>query len=833
MKTISHEELLSLSYETKYADVAVPLVSESNSLIKDLIDTGRGPFNTNLQDFSGALKQVMEVRFVPLLKLSEQTPRRLFQKYMSYMFDGGSSIERQVTSFVTAFSCIHTSLGEYVPYIADAINMLTNGREYGRAALVINEEGVLGISVEFRDEKSGYIIPINELFNMYNYVMISDNSFGIPSKVVHGAHYHGKVAVKIRVTNQYEVNEILFRLNLVNYQLGSNPTSLSLTDETIAKMSEDFFNKGESYVYIEYGENSIKVSRHSYKDCVASYMSILDFLLDTPNSFNRYGSYNGDIESEKVSSLSVTSLRSGELYEVQYDGEKFLLKYWKRRDAIVARSEAGGNILTNGGYLTYSSLPIKYVFMFNSVHFTIKRANSAQRAQYARAERYIYDYRRSLIETNWRSRIQFRTQVLNKKHRNNPDLETKLFSDSLFNALSKFVKDNTVAKTLVKLSSLGYYKDSTRNITIKSDLSMTYTPSGKDTEITENHTWSSKGRQVSKYGKLFRKILKEQVPRKKFCDHDIERLVNSIKAEYDVGKISIVRGEDIRYWYNEDNHYDGNTGTLSSSCMRHSHCSPWFDIYTENPDQVQLVILTKDNALRGRALLWDNKWLDRIYGTDVTISMFKKYAKENGYWHKESQDSSTGNFVSPNGDTESAEDISIMLDNSYDIDCSFPYLDTFYCLDTETGELSGYLSGTYVTELRSTDGEHSLNEEDRVWDDWDDQYIHEEDACYLEGRGIYTHVDNCTMCEITDEWILTDDAICTLDGITTDENHARYLDYHNDYVSDEVYVVECEFSGEEFAPEYAEYTLVKEDDVYVLNEFLEEYYEEQGETTED
>ena len=56
--------------------------------------------------------------------------------------------------------------------------------------------------------------------------------------------------------------------------------------------------------------------------------------------------------------------------------------------------------------------------------------------------------------------------------------------------------------------------------------------------------------------------------------------------------------------------------------------------------------------------------------------------------------------------------------------------------------------------------------------------------------------------------------------------------FRNDYVSNDAWRAECEFSGEVFAIDYAEYTEVG-DGLYVLEEYLDEYNEEQKEETED
>ena len=872
-KKLFHGRLQVLSrIPNAYDKLATPILSESNSNIKGFLS--RAERLGNARYFQGVylndIKHAAKVKYVPLLKLDEDTPRELLKTAMKYLFlyednhrllqesPSKSTASNQVSRLVTAFASIHPSLAEHVDYICKALHMLAyeDDDHYSAFTLVITGDGVLGAMYE--NNVYDDILRISVIIPEYK--ILKTRAFSLPlflERQINGGeeryrqnHNRAEAHVKVRSEREAEevinfLNESLKRVSISKGYEDTDTTSpegrfkpIALNDISVSNIAEDLFTDGISRLCIRNSSKGITVrrvgadylSKMQLRQAtggsvteVYTYNTMLDFFI-APHS-HRFGEITDNLHSSnwdinppiRTESLSVNNLNSGELYAVsnKRTGSEYLAKFWKTKDLVVATR-------SSGSYLRYPDISMQLVFLVNNPDMIITRANSRDKVAYRAVLDNIEQAERVNRQVEWDARI--RSRALKKQertYRNNSDLETQLFSTSLFNSLVKFIDTNTVAKTLVKLSALGYYKDSTRNVTIKGDLSMTYTPTGKEVELTENGRWSPKGRQVSKYGKLFRKILKEQVPRKKFNDHDIERLVNSIKGEYNVGTFKIVKGEDIRYWYDGGNHYSGNTGTLGSSCMRHSSCLPWLDIYTSNPDQVQLAILTKDGTLKGRALLWDGKWLDRIYGTDITISAFKRHAREEGFWVKESQDSSTCRFLSPDGNSsESAEDIDIQLDHALNDSSSFPYLDTFYYYNFDEGILSGYLQGDYVTELRSTEGGHSM-EEDRVWDDFDDRYVHVDDAVYIEDRGIYTHTDNTSYCFYTEESILSEDAVETLGGDTIHENQATYIDYNEGYVSPYDSVETCFQSGQEFALEYSDYEEIN--CVYVLTEHIDEY----------
>jgi hypothetical protein len=193
-------------------------------------------------------------------------------------------------------------------------------------------------------------------------------------------------------------------------------------------------------------------------------------------------------------------------------------------------------------------------------------------------------------------------------------------------------------------------------------------------------------------------------------DSDIEKFVNAFIPEVkmiradDDSKIEEIKGEDIRKWYDSDNYKSSKIGQLGTSCMSYKECQEYFDIYTENPEVVSLLILKLDEKLIGRALLWrleeGGRFMDRVYcSTEYDERIFTKYAIENGYYYR----SNTNNnkiIYYKNGESIGNPAFSVSVAN-----CDFelyPYIDTFSGLDLEDGVLHN--EDGYDRELRDTEG---------------------------------------------------------------------------------------------------------------------------------
>lgn len=401
----------------------------------------------------------------------------------------------------------------------------------------------------------------------------------------------------------------------------------------------------------------------------------------------------------------------------------------------------------------------------------------------------------------------------------NNDIRTQLISRSLHEHLNKFAgKGNRLAKSLIKLNQHGYFKDSTRNVTINTDKDMTYCPAGKPTELGRAFNWVTKTRQSGKYGKVIRKLLKEQVPNLKFHDTELEDLVNKLKAEVTDGRFEIVSGDDIKFWYH-GNQYNQteDTGSLGSSCMRHVSCQDYFGIYTNNPNVVKMVILTDtNNKLIGRAILWDDKWMDRIYASDSVIERFIDYASRHGYHRKRNQCyDEMENWTSPSG-----EDVEVEMEFTLNLSgvSEYPYMDTFKSLNVNTGVIQNRSCSESLS-LTDTDGGA---ENEGTWDDIDDCYIDEDDAIWIEGRDIYTHVDNCVRECTNDEWILEKDSVSDRHDDCYHEDDVIFCDGINAYVHDQVDTSDCAQDGMRYPDDMMTYIEYKNE--WVADDNLGTYY---------
>lgn len=174
----------------------------------------------------------------------------------------------------------------------------------------------------------------------------------------------------------------------------------------------------------------------------------------------------------------------------------------------------------------------------------------------------------------------------------------------------------------------------------------TEVPSIYPYDIPENRRGEVKiGRFVNKIIDIYKKSGNDQDIIDNITAADVEKFVNAYTTrilfeENAFSRFEIVKGEDIKKWYDESN-YVGSGGQLNSSCMRFSRCQGFFKIYTENPDVCQLLILKDETGkkIEGRALLWTTvdgkKFMDRIYTSkDSLIKLFTKWGEENSYLNK-------------------------------------------------------------------------------------------------------------------------------------------------------------------------------------------------------
>ena len=274
---------------------------------------------------------------------------------------------------------------------------------------------------------------------------------------------------------------------------------------------------------------------------------------------------------------------------------------------------------------------------------------------------------------------------------------------------------------------------------------------GYDSVIRNSKFWTSGRTPEYGIGRWVRRVYKE-VLKKPIKDTEVESFVNSYKSTYDgvfkgSDAFELVNGEDIRKWYLVDR-YEEESGQLGNSCMRYSRCQPYLDIYVQNPEVCQLLILKSEKdpeKIIGRALVWTlhdgpgvagRKFMDRIYTIkDSDRLRFMEYAKKNAFL------------------TSASHTYTIQLkpDTEYSY---YPYMDTFYSYDKRTGILSHDLSSNSSVELRNTDGTSS-DTDGRIWSEFHGEYIDEDDARYCTDIDGYAHYEETVWLEYIDEYVTT------------------------------------------------------------------------------
>jgi hypothetical protein len=170
----------------------------------------------------------------------------------------------------------------------------------------------------------------------------------------------------------------------------------------------------------------------------------------------------------------------------------------------------------------------------------------------------------------------------------------------------------------------------------------------RDDVISYIHVDKPNNRQEMKYGR-FLNSLETFFPNDVFNEHNVEMCVNRFKGFYKLYKensrFKLVSGLSISKWYLGWNYVKGN-GSLQNSCMRGIFSQLKFRIYIENPDKINLLILTNEkNQLIGRALVWKldqpdgRTYMDRIYCSNHAVGqMFINYARQNNWMMHDNND---------------------------------------------------------------------------------------------------------------------------------------------------------------------------------------------------
>jgi hypothetical protein len=208
-----------------------------------------------------------------------------------------------------------------------------------------------------------------------------------------------------------------------------------------------------------------------------------------------------------------------------------------------------------------------------------------------------------------------------------------------------------------------------------------------------------------KIGKFIKKVLPNTT------DAQIEDFVNELKAIQDnlKEKIELVSGDEIEKWYKSKNCYPG--GTLERSCMVNKD---FFDIYTKNPESVNLLIMKSGDKIVARALVWKIKstepklgftyYMDRVYTVkDHQEKVMIAFAEKQGWAYRV-----LNNVFIYQGKKYDSVKMSVKIKKlNYE---KYPYMDTFSRYDYVTGLLWNDYEKSSRTRghiLHSTEGGYS------------------------------------------------------------------------------------------------------------------------------
>jgi len=237
---------------------------------------------------------------------------------------------------------------------------------------------------------------------------------------------------------------------------------------------------------------------------------------------------------------------------------------------------------------------------------------------------------------------------------------------------------------------------------------VTYLPLNRLNKLNGDDPFENKYREKLAIGKLLKKM-------NPYTDKiNLDKKINIYKAMYDsiisdINKMLMVQGEDIQKWYQEKNYVVG-FGTLNKSCMKNHYDK--LSLYNDPSRVAMLIMVTPDNKLLGRALVWNVTepnitYMDRVYTVyQEHEEKFYIFARENG-WYNYRDDYDTSMIIRYNHD----------IGDEY----QNPYMDTFKVFASY--ENSYYLTNDYpdcgdYIELEETNYER----DDDDYDYYDDDY---------------------------------------------------------------------------------------------------------------
>ena len=329
---------------------------------------------------------------------------------------------------------------------------------------------------------------------------------------------------------------------------------------------------------------------------------------------------------------------------------------------------------------------------------------------------------------------------------------------------------------------------------------ISFCPSNRVQDINEDGTWARKGRQEITPAKWARRVLCDRI-NAELSDAAISEFASAFSAQeranevrievtddeetmdkviqeiHDRGGYSCMAGDPVGHWYSKQGlkmaiAYDGNGAAVARALL-------WPSVETSTHNRVPMMerIYTAHNHALSLSALED---------------ILKKWAFENGYWHKKNQSNDCDTLIY--GETRTTA-----VSTTVPHDPSFtwrylPYLDTFYwavgttLYSSELACAADNEDGTEAEEFRSTAGHTSaakvvcgseLVDESKLVETVDGDRILRDNAIYCEDDGEFYEEDDDRLiyCDSHEEYRLRENCRSVFFG-------GRYHIVHEDHISD-------------------------------------------------
>ena len=257
-------------------------------------------------------------------------------------------------------------------------------------------------------------------------------------------------------------------------------------------------------------------------------------------------------------------------------------------------------------------------------------------------------------------------------------------------------------------------------------------------------------------------------------------------------EMKIIEGNDIKEAYLSTSYLPCNHSNLWNSCMRHSHCEDYFEIYTDYPEIVKMAVLYKHGKVAARSLIWTvdgKKYFDRVYSYHsmaeslITQSLLSRDCIMLREFHGGQKDSLSIPFSYSK------------IDNiSY-----FPYLDSFQYYSIDEEALTNYEPDGEFLQFCEIDGSYRNNKVDEYCcDHCGDEVLSEELSEITLGRYRGQHAcNNCaayseqidetmlrtesTYCEYSEAYFPNHMFTTLRDGTQCWDGNADLIQYENDF----------------------------------------------------